>query len=107
MLELWEPEGAFGHVEAYLREAGFFGGGAAGVVADVYLGYGLGRSLRRTGSPDPPEPCYLPLAACRIRPLDELTVERGPFSVGDWTSPWSEDDYATAIESVRVAIAVA
>ena len=105
MLELWEPEGAFGQVEAYLREAGFFGGGAVGVVADLYLGYGLGLPLRRTGSPDPPEPCCLPLAACRIRPLDEPAVERGPFSVGDWTPTWSEDDYAAAIESVRDAIA--
>jgi para-aminobenzoate synthetase component 1 len=105
VLELWEPDGALDRIEAYLREAGFFGGGADGVVADLYLGYALGRTLRRTAWPDPPEPCRLPLAACRIRPARERAAVDGPFTVGAWTPTWEEDDYAAAIEAVRDAIA--
>ena len=76
MLELWSPDDAFGRIEAELRDAGFFAGpaGAAardGLVADLYLGYGLSRAQRREAWPDPPEPCPLPLAAVRIRPADE------------------------------------
>ena len=33
--------GSLAAVERTLRAHGFFGGGADGVVADVYLGYGL------------------------------------------------------------------
>ena len=61
MLELWSSEGAFARIEEYLHEAGFFGS-AEDLVADVYLGYALSRSLRRTSAPDPPEPCRLPRA---------------------------------------------
>jgi hypothetical protein len=58
VLELWEPDHAFHRIETYL--------GAVGLVADLYLGYGLGRAQRRTAWADPPEPCRLPLAACRV-----------------------------------------
>jgi para-aminobenzoate synthetase component 1 len=105
MLELWEAEGAYDRIEAHLRDAGFFGGGAEGVVADLYLGYALSRSLRRTASPSPPEPCALPLAACRVRRAGEREPAAGPFSIGAWRSSWDEDDYAAAVESVREAIA--
>jgi hypothetical protein len=57
MLELWEPDEAFHHIQTYLHEAGCFGEGAAELVADRYLGYGLRRTRRRTPWPDPPEPC--------------------------------------------------
>jgi hypothetical protein len=41
VLELLSPKGAFAAIEDHLRAAGFFGGEAEGVVADLYLGYGL------------------------------------------------------------------
>ena len=105
MLELHTAEGAFGEVEAYLREAGFFAGGAEGLCADLYLGYGLSSAIRRAAWPDPPEPCRLPLAACRIRPADEAGPPAGAFAVGDWHATWDEAAYATAIEAVKAAIA--
>ena len=54
MLELWEAEGAFERIEAWLRERGFFAPGGEGLVADLYLGYGLSRTIRRTTSRLPP-----------------------------------------------------
>jgi para-aminobenzoate synthetase component 1 len=105
MLALHEAEGALERIEAYLRDAGFFGGEPREVVADLYLGYGLGEPLRRSGSPPPPEPCPLPVAACRVRRADEPAPPGGSFSVGEWSPTWHEDDYAAAIESVRDAIA--
>src|SRR5215207_8695781 len=60
VLEVWKPDGAFGAVEDYLRGEGFFTG-AAGDFADLFLAYGLSRSIRREPHPDPPEPCRLPL----------------------------------------------
>jgi para-aminobenzoate synthetase component 1 len=103
VLELRSPEGAFAAIEGYLRAAGFFGGGAEHVVADVYLGYGLSSALRRGPHPDPPEPCPLPLAACRVRPLH--TPQRsGEFHVGAWSRTWTEDEYASSIAAVQAAI---
>ena len=66
MLELHRAEGAFEALEEYLAAEGFWG--RRDVVADLYLGYGLSAALRRGGAPAPPEPCPLPLLACRIRP---------------------------------------
>ena len=66
MLELWTADGALGRIEDELRAAGFFepdarrrtGSGrdatpsaASGLCADVYLGYGLSQTLRRTTTP--------------------------------------------------------
>jgi para-aminobenzoate synthetase component 1 len=104
MLELWSPEDAFEAIERYLRDHGFFDGGEDGRVADLYLGYGLSRTSRRTATPDPPEPCALPLAACRIRPSFDAPVAAGSFRVGEWRTTWSPNQYAHAIESVRDAI---
>ena len=101
MLELWEPHGAFETLEAYLAEEL-----REGLVADVYLGYGLSETLRRDPAPAPREPCPLPLLACAIRP--EAPVEeprRGTFRLGEWTRSWSDDEYASGIEAVRAAIA--
>jgi para-aminobenzoate synthetase component 1 len=105
MLELHQGDGALERIEAYLCDTGFFDREPGDAVADLYLGYGLGEALRRTRSPAPPEPCPLPVAACRVRRADEPTRPGGAFFVGEWTPTWQEDDYAAAIESVRDAIA--
>jgi para-aminobenzoate synthetase component 1 len=91
-------------VESELRGEGFFEGGAGGLVADLYLGYGLSRALRRTSAPDPPEPCSLPPAAVRIRAADEPLPRVGPYRVGDWQRTWDDGSYAAAVEAVRDAI---
>lgn len=107
MLELHDPSDAFPRIEAWLRDQGFFGGGAEGVVADLYLGYGLSRALRRASWPDPPEPCPLPLAACRVRPADEPRETGDPshLRIGPWARTWDDAGYAAAIGAAREAIA--
>ena len=105
MIELHSPDGAFAAIEDHLREAGFFGGRAEGVVAELYLGYGLSSVLRRAPWPDPPEPCPLPLAACRVRPEHETQRSNGAFRIGDWERSWDDTDYSAAIAAVRLAIA--
>jgi para-aminobenzoate synthetase component 1 len=105
VLEVWSGDDPLAEVEDYLRDAGFFGGGARRVVADVYLGYGISRALRRASWPDPPEPCRLPLAAVRVLPAHQPRPPAGDYAVGEWRASWSEDDYAAAIASVRSAVA--
>ena len=105
MLQLRQAEGAFAVIEDYLRGEGFFGPGARGLVADLYLGYGLSQTIRRIDGPGPPEPCPLPLAACRIHRLDEPARAEGDFCIGDWERTWSDADYAAAVEAVKDAIA--
>ena len=105
MLELHDAEGAFGALEEYLASEGFWR--RSGVVADLYLGYGLSGALRRTAEPPPPEPCRLPLLACRIRAegrTPQVTSSHLP-RVGEWERTWDDEGYAEAIEAVRVAIA--
>ena len=97
--------GSIAEVERELRAVGFFEGGASGLVADVYLGYGLSRALRRTSTPDPPEPCPLPPAAVRVRAIDEPPTTAGRYEVGPWERSWADDAYGAAIERVREAIA--
>lgn len=105
MHEVWAADDPLAEVEAYLCDAGFFGGGAKGVVADVFLGYGISRTLRRAAWPDPPEPCRLPLAAVRIRDVGEPPARPGAYAVGDWEPTWDADGYAAAIASAKAAIA--
>jgi para-aminobenzoate synthetase component 1 len=105
VLELHSPEGAFAAIEDYLRAAGFFEEKAEGFVADLYLGYALSRALRRGRHADPPEPCPLPLAACRIRPEAESGLAPAGFRIGEWTRTWDEDAYAGAVDAVKEAIA--
>jgi para-aminobenzoate synthetase component 1 len=105
VLEVWSGEDPFAEVEDHLREAGFFGGGAAGVVADVFFGYSISRRLRRAPWPDPPEPCHLPLAACRVRSADETVRRTSAYRIGRWAPTWDEEDYADAVAAVRRAIA--
>jgi para-aminobenzoate synthetase component 1 len=97
--------GSLAAVETTLRAHGFFGGGAAGVVADIYLGYGLSNALRRGQKPPPPEPCPLPGAALGIRVETESPPEVGGFSIGEWEQTWSPAEHAGAVEAVREAIA--
>jgi len=101
MLELFEAAGAFEALERYLA-----GELHAGLVADVYLGYGLSDVLRREPRPAPPEPCRLPLLAARIRKQGERDERKpAPFRVGGWVATWSPEDYAAAVGEVRAAIA--
>ena len=97
--------GSAAEIEASLGAAGFFEGGADGLVADVYLGYRLSDPLRRTAVPAPPEPCPLPPAAARIRRVDAEQPKAGRFRIGRWERSWTDDEYAEAIDSVRAAIA--
>jgi para-aminobenzoate synthetase component 1 len=104
VFEVHEADGAFRALEEHLDGEGFWE--AQGLVADLYLGYGLAQSIRRDPSPPPPEPCPLPLLACRIEPrLGTWSRDLSGFAVGDWTPSWSPDAYAAAIEQVRAAIA--
>jgi para-aminobenzoate synthetase component 1 len=97
--------GSLADVEAALRSEGFFEGGADGLAADVYLGYGLSERLRRRSSPAPPEPCPLPPAAIRIRRATDCYETPGGFRVGEWERTWTDEAYAHAVEAVRDAIA--
>ncbi|HWB21629.1 MAG TPA: anthranilate synthase component I family protein [Gaiellaceae bacterium] len=103
MLELDDPVDAFAKLEEYLAAEHFWD--RQGVVADLYLGYGLSEPLRRSGLPAPPEPCPLPLLACQIRPVLETSHDPSSYEVGRWERTWDEDAYASAIEAVRAAIA--
>src|SRR5262245_164973 len=102
MLELHAAAGAFEALEEYLGSEGFWG--RSGVVADLYLGYGLSAALRRSGPAGPPEPCSLPLLACRIR-ADVPGVAAGCRPrIGEWGRTWDDDGYGDAIEAVRASI---
>src|SRR5207302_1035430 len=87
MLELYEADGAFETLEAYLAEEL-----REGLVADVYLGYGLGEPLRREHWPAPPEPCPLPLLAAQVRPSNRLV--QGSFRLGEWEATWTPEEHA-------------
>src|SRR3954452_15564201 len=100
VLELWDPVGAFDALEAYLRETL-----REGLVADVFLGYGLSQTLRRDPAPPPPERCRLPLLAARTRPIARHTVSQARFTVGEWEATWTPGEYAAAVDEVRAAIA--
>jgi para-aminobenzoate synthetase component I len=105
MLELWNPESALEALEAYLAEEL-----RPGLVADVYLGYGLSQPLRREPAPAPPEPCRLPLLASRVRPLDKPQADPSKCQAlelvrfGHWERSWADAEYAAAVEAVRAAI---
>ena len=86
-------------LEEYLQ--GFWGRDE--LVADLYLGYGLSASIRREATPAPPEPCALPLLACRVRPArGRERVSTVGFEVGEWERSWDDDGYAAAIETVAL-----
>ena len=106
-LELHDPEDAFRRIEDWLRAQGFFAPGDEELVADLYLGYGLSRTIRRGSSSPPPEPCAaLPLAACRVRANGDLVAQSHKVvNVGTWEQTWTGAEYRAAIEEVRDAIA--
>ena len=77
-----------------------------GLVAEVFLGYGLSAGLRRRDTPGPPEPCPLPLLACRVRPAREERPAAGARSrSASGSERGRDDDYEEAVEAVRDAIA--
>ncbi len=102
MLELHDAADAFAKLEDYLAAEGFWG--RNGAVADLYLGYGLSEPLRRTPVPSPPEPCPLPLLACRIRPAPEHRPATRCYKLGVWERTWDDEEYAAAVDGVRAAI---
>jgi para-aminobenzoate synthetase component 1 len=102
VLELWSPDGAFAALDAYLDDAGF--GAADGLVADVFLAYGLSAAMRRGARPGPPEPCRLPYLACRIRTEDEPPLDTGAYRIGEWARTWDAESYGEAVTAVRSAI---
>ena len=104
MLELRQAEGAFRALQEYLDGEGFWSREDA--VADLFLAYGLSQSIRRERPPAPPEPCPLPLLACRIRTRpNSWSGDTAGFAVGEWGRSWTDTAYAAAVEEVRAAIA--
>ncbi|MBD0339140.1 MAG: anthranilate synthase component I family protein [Thermoleophilia bacterium] len=99
MLELWSPDGAFEALEAYLAEEL-----RPGLVADVYVGYGLSEPLRRDSAPPPSEPCRLPLLAAQTRTAEPCRGTVPRVRVGRWERSWTDAEYAEAVEEVRAAI---
>ncbi len=85
MLEVWDAADPFAEVADFLDERDFFAGPADGALAEVFLAYGISGRLRRTAGPAPPEPCAVPLAACRIREPGEARPAPGAFSLGAWS----------------------
>ena len=96
MLDASEPA-PFERLEAFLDAH-------RGTPADLYLGYGLAAHLAGVHVPQPPEPCPLPLVACRVGNDDAPTAEPGPIRVGGWTRTWSDVAHAAAVAAVREAI---
>lgn len=106
LLEIRETHGAFERIEAWLRSHGFFAPGGEMLSADVYLGYGLSREIRRNSAPAPPEPCAaLPLAACRLRGAAASGPSGGQARVGEWEKTWTAAEYRAAVDEIRSAIA--
>lgn len=106
LLEVHESHGAFERIESWLRARGFFAPGGEGLVADLYLGYGLSQLLRRGRAAAPPEPCALPLAACSVRSTRSVDKydNRGGASIGRWERTWTSGEYAAAVVAVQAAI---
>ena len=105
LLEVRDADGAFECVQDWLRERGFFAPGGENLLAEIYLGYGLSQTIRRTSTSPPAEPCAaLPLAACRLRSPGERARARA-FELGTWEQTWTAAEHVLAIEEVRAAIA--
>jgi hypothetical protein len=97
--------GSVAEIDAWLRAQGFFEGGAEGLVADVYLGYGLSDWLRRTETPAPPEPCPLPRAAVEVRHAADSRTAVGAFRIGAWERSWTDAEYAARVRQIVVRLA--
>ena len=95
----------FAQVERFLLGHGFgTPGPPAGMLADLFLGYALAAGLAGVHVPQPPEPCPLPVAACRVRPADEPAPRAGSFHTGPFVPTWTPAEHAAAVERVREAI---
>ena len=99
----------FERIERFLRDRGFgTASPPAGVVADLYLGYGLAASLAGVHERQPPEPCPLPLAACRVRQLASAHGANrraaGAFTAGRLAATWTPAEHAAAVTAAREAI---
>ena len=76
-----------------LRAEGFFEGGAEGLVADVFLGYGLSSPLRRTAHPTRPSRARCRGPQCRSGRATDPPEEGGAFRIGAWERTWTEEEY--------------
>jgi para-aminobenzoate synthetase component 1 len=95
----------FAQVERFLQGHGFgTPDPPTGMLADVFLGYGLAASLAGVHVSQPPEPCPLPVAACLVRPADEPEPAAGSFRTGAFAPTWTPTEHAAAVERVREAI---
>jgi para-aminobenzoate synthetase component I len=102
----------FGRLDEFLAAHGFgvwsepFVPAADGLVADLYLGYGLASVLPGVSEPMPPEPCPLPLLACRVRSAaGGREAVPGRFTVGAFRPTWTAAQHRDAVSAVREAIA--
>src|ERR1700759_1164573 len=102
----------FGQLDEFLAWQGFgvwsepFVPAADGLVADLYLGYGLASVLPGVTEPQPPEPCPLPLLACHVRSAHGgREAVPGRYSVGTWQPTWTPAEHRAAVTAVREAIA--
>src|SRR6478672_3613517 len=102
----------FGRLDEFLAWHGFgvwsepFVPAADGLVADLYLGYALAATLPGVSEPSPPEPCRLPVLACRVRSAEGgREGVPGRFSVGRFAPTWSAAEHRAAVTAVRQAIA--
>ena len=108
LLEIRTADDAFERIEEWLNTRGFCAPDGEKFVADVYLGYGLSQTLRRSASAALPEPCpALPLAACRVIAAGSGAADayESSVAIGDWEQTWTASEYRTAIDDVRDAIA--
>ena len=104
LLELREPDGAFARIEELARGERFFAPGGDGLVADLYLGYGLSEAIRRGIA-----------RRRRSRAARSLWPHAGweatrwrvtrVFAIGEWERSWDAAEYGDAVEDVREAIA--
>ncbi len=93
--------GAFEALEEYLAEDL-----RPGVVADLYLGYGLSPRCAASRRPHRPSRAALPLAACRIRrEAEAVPAGHGTFRAGEWEQTWATT--TTPPGSRRCATAIA
>ena len=92
MLELFERDGAFRALDEYLAAEEFW---TRDEPAQLFLAYGL-------AGDGPPEPCPLPLLACRIGP--RRFAWQNDMAVGEWERSWTDEAYAAAIDAARTAI---
>ena len=89
-------------VERELRGEGFFEGGADGLVADLYLGYGLSRTLRRTPRPRPARAVPATARGVRVRPGRRAGAgRRAAIGSATGSAPGTTRRTRAAVEAVR------